>query len=73
MSATANVTVTSDTGPEIQNTAVVYNGVTNINFQLDRETVVLTKNDGSIVPFDYRSITTVTYTISGKVATVALS
>jgi len=71
--ASANVTVTGTTGADVDLTTKVFNGVTNIRFDIARSVVSLTLSTGQILDLDYSLTTTVTYTISGGVATVTIS
>jgi len=70
---TANVTVTALAGPSKQSTSVLHSAVTKIIFDLDHDTFELTLSDGRPINFDYNDTATVTYTISGAIATVAIS
>ena len=68
----STATVTSDTGPAIQSTSVVYGNVTSVEFLIDKSIIRIVSNC-RIIDFDYASIGTVTYTIDGANATVTIS
>lgn len=73
MAAIANVTLTTDIGPAIQNTTKVYAEVKRINVDLVGETIEITKSDGVIAIFDLDSIATVSWTIASNVHTVSFT
>jgi hypothetical protein len=73
MAAYANVTVTSVAGPGLAVTSQVFNNVTDVDFQLGNGTIALTLSDGRVFSVSYSPVATVTYTISGSVATIAIS
>mgnify|MGYP001610619680 CR=1 FL=1 len=73
MAAIANVTITTDIGPAIQNTTQVYAGVKRIDVDLTAETLSITKSDGVIAIFDFDSIATVAWTIASGVHTVSFT
>lgn len=65
-----NATVTAKTGPNIQNTAVVFNGCTGALFLPDRKILQLFIGGDTNSPpareFDLTGVTTVTCTVSGN-------
>lgn len=69
----ANVTVTAVAGPGQTLTAGVFTGCTGVNFNLASNTFTILASDGSIKTFDWQSIATVTFTVSGHNGTVAIS
>lgn len=70
--ASANITVTAPVGPGKTVTALVISGAKSILFDVDREVFVI--DDGVRKhTFDYETIATVTYTISGETGTVTVS
>lgn len=71
--STANVTVTSTTGPGVTVTALVINGVLQVVFDLVRNMIFITDSAGRIREFAYDAVATLTWTISGRTATVAIS
>jgi hypothetical protein len=71
--AIANVTITAKTGAGQQLTSKVFTGVKTIHFNLEENIIRLKLNDNKIIDFDYNGVATITYTISGQVATVAIS
>lgn len=75
----ATATVTAKVGPALSAVATVLTGVTNVQFQVDRNVLSITHSTGTgrsrITDYDYASILTVTWTISGAngIATVTIS
>lgn len=71
--ALANVTVTAPVGPGRTVTSQVINGAREIRFLVEHETFEIVASDGRIHEFEYETIATVTYTISGETATVTIT
>lgn len=76
--AVNKITVTGNLGPGISETSVVYNNVSSVNFQIDRQVVQIYYLEDSSqnqrhVEFNLYGTTTVTYSISGHIATIAMS
>lgn len=71
--ASGNLTITAPQGPGGTVTALVLSRIKQINFQMDREVIEVVKENGKKVHFEYETIATVTYTISGEVATITVS
>lgn len=73
------VTITAKIGPGLQATALVHDWVSNLNFDFDQRTVTVHHghDDGSENPvntiYDWDSIVTLTWSISGRVSTVVIS
>lgn len=64
----SQVTVTARTGPAIVDTADVLRNVDNINFNLAKRVMTV---DGK--EYDLSTVTTVTFSISGRDYTIAVS
>jgi hypothetical protein len=71
--ASGNLTITAPVGPGDTVTSLVLNGVKSIKFDMANEVIEVVKDDGQILYFEYETIATVTYSISGEVATIAVS
>lgn len=69
----ASVTVTADAGPGKTLTSGVFTGVTDVDFNLGGNTFSIRASDGSIKTFDWQSIATVTFTVSGHNGTVSIT
>ena len=69
----AAVTVTAVAGPGRTLTSGVFAGVKGINFSLVDNVFTLTLSDGSIKTFDWQSIATITFTVSGNNGTVSIT
>jgi len=72
---TATVTITGKIGPGLTDTALVFQGVTGINFNISDNTIEIIQaaKAEKHTFFDYDTIATVTYTISGDAATITIS
>ena len=73
MAISANATVTGVTGPAKSLTATVFNSVRRLDFKISDTILSITKSDGEVVDIELTAIATVTYSISGTVATVTIS
>lgn len=71
--ASGNLTITAPQGPGGSVSALVLNGIKQISFKMDKEVIEVVESGGRITYFEYETIATVTYTISGEVATIAVS
>ncbi len=71
--ASGNVTVTAPIGPGNTVSSLVFSSAKAVLFDMEREVMVITKSNGVKVEFEYETIATVTYTISGEVATITVS
>jgi hypothetical protein len=71
--AIQNVTVTAPIGPGGTVTSLVLNNCRSVKFDAKREVVEVEDEGGKMHEFEYETIATVTYTISGETATVAIS
>ena len=69
----ANVTITGKTGPAFTLTSKVFTGARQVLCLVDQSIIRIVQLDGTITDFDYTGMATVTYTISGAVASVAFS
>jgi hypothetical protein len=69
---TGNVTITSKTGPDIESSALLFTNVSDIDFQLASGIVQFVSN-GRTLQYSLTEIATVTFTISGAVATITMS
>ena len=69
----AAVTVTAAAGPGRTLTSGTFTGVTDVDFQLGHNTFTLTDSTGLIKTFDWQSIATVTFTVSGHNGTVSIT
>ena len=68
----ASVTVTAKAGPAHTLTSGVFTGATEVNFNLGNNTFTIISN-GAIKTFDWESIATVTFTVSGHNGTVSIT
>lgn len=68
----AAVTVTAVTGPAKTLTSGTFAGATEVNFNLGNNTFTIITN-GAIQTFDWQSIATVTFTVSGHNGTVSIT
>jgi hypothetical protein len=68
-----NITVTSKTGPALTVTAQVISNVRDIEFRLVDQVLKVTDINSKISHFDLYGTTTVTYSVTTHVATVAVS
>lgn len=68
----ATVTVTAVAGPGRTLTSGSFTNVSEVNFKLGNNTFTLTSN-GAIKEFDWQSIATVTFTVSGHNGTVSIT
>ena len=68
----ATLTVTGKTGPGFTVTAKVFHNVQFLTFNFARNTFSFSADEGSM-DFDYDTTATVTFTISGDAATIAIS
>lgn len=69
----AAVTVTAVSGPGQTLTAGSFPGAKEVNFNLNNNTFTVVGSDGSIKTFDWQSIATVTFTVSGHNGTVSIT
>lgn len=73
----ATLTITAKAGPNIQNTAAVFTGLTGVLFLPDRKILqAFTGGDTNSPPekeFDLTGVTTCTVTIAGTAGTVAFT
>ena len=69
----ANITVTSKTGPGSTVTSLALANVREINFNVAKQVLTVVDDSGVSKDFDLYGTTTVTYTIASRVATVAAS
>ena len=69
----STITVTGPTGPGKTLTAVVFNLVTRLEFDLAGQNLRIVSDGGKNTNIDLNTIATVTYTISAHVATVTIS
>lgn len=71
----ATVIITGKIGPGNSVTSLVFNNVTGVNFQITNNTIDIEQADSAEkhTIFDYDATATVTYTISGNVATITIS
>lgn len=69
----ANVTVTAVAGPGKTLTSGVFASAQQVNFNLSNNTFTVVAQDGSIKTFDWESIATVTFTVSGHNGTVSIT
>lgn len=69
------ITVTGKTGPGLTETAIVYNNITDLDFNLGSNVLTITHGlvNSRKTEVDLYSIATITYTVSAHVATVAVS
>lgn len=70
--ASGTVTITSTTGPGLTVTSMVLTNVSDIRFDLSKNMIYVVSN-GIIKEFAYNAVATVTFTISGVTATIAVS
>lgn len=68
-----NITVTAKTGPAVTVTSKVFTGVKKVEFDLVAQVLKVTDADGKIFDFDLYGTTTVTYSVTAHVATIAVS
>jgi len=75
--STATATVTAKVGPGLTATAIALVNVTKVEFQVDRNVLSITHgaNRPRITDFDFATILTVTWSISGAngISTVTIS
>ena len=71
--ASGNLTITAPTGPGNTVTSLALSGCKEVSFEMDREVIKVTDSGGVIRYFDYETTATVTYTISGEIATITIS
>lgn len=69
----ASVTVTAVAGPARTLTSGVFPAAQQVNFNLSNNTFTIIASDGSIKTFDWQSIATVTFTVSGHNGTVSIT
>lgn len=72
---TATVTITGKIGPGNTVTSLVFTNVTGVNFQIANNTIDIEQADSAErhSVFDYDATATVTYSISGNVATITIA
>ena len=68
----SGATVTGDIGPGRQVTSQVLTGVTDIDFDINQQTLKITCNQGNPC-YDLYTLTTVTYTVSSHVVTLTVT
>ncbi len=71
--ASGNLTMTAPKGPGGTVTSLVLNGIRSIKFDMAHETVIVEDINRTITHYDYETIATITYTISGELATIAVT
>lgn len=71
--STANVTVTAAAKAGLTATAVTTLDIRNIEVDILKEMIFITKRDGQRVEYPYDAISTFTWTIAGGVATIVIS
>jgi hypothetical protein len=72
--STGNATVTSTYGPGRSAVATVISDVKSCNFDIERDVLRLTTGTNHVVQdFSYDALATITYTVSGGVATITVS
>jgi hypothetical protein len=71
--ASANVTVTAPLGPGNTVASKLFSGCKAVNLDVDKEMFYVTDAKGVVHDFEYDTIATLTWSISGAVATVAVS
>jgi len=69
---TGHITVTAKCGPARQATAVVFSGITDLDFDLPREMLHF-KYDGRHQEFDLHGVTTITDTITAADHAIVVS
>lgn len=69
----ANITVTAVAGPARTLTSGLFSNAQAVHFDLVSNTFTVVASDGSIKNFDWQSIGTVTFTVSGGNGTIAVS
>lgn len=71
------VTVTGKVGPDLSLTTKVFDNLNSISFNFDSQVILIdyidSNNIPSIVQVDLFGVTTVTYSISGHIATLVVS
>ena len=73
MSSSGSATLTAPVGAGEVATAVTLSNIRKIEFDIDKEMVFVTQADGRVAEFAYDTVSTVTYVIAGKVATITVS
>lgn len=71
--ASANITVTSKTGPGSTVTSQVFSNVLAVNFNIAAQVVTVVDGNNTPHDFDLFGTTTITYTVSSHVGTIAIS
>lgn len=71
--STANVTVTAAAKAGLSAVAVTTLDVRNIEIDIKKEMIFITKADGQRVEYPYDAISTFTWVIAGGVATITIS
>ena len=71
--AVNKITVTLITGPAQAVTAQVINNVSNVEFDIAEQVLRIRDTNSRSYEFDLSGAVTVTYTISGGIATIAVS
>ena len=71
--STANVTVTAAAKAGLTATAVTTTDIRNIEVDIKKEMIFITKSDGQRVEYPYDAIATFTWVIAARVATITIS
>ena len=71
--AIANCTVTAPIGPGNTVSSLVLNNCRKVEMDVAAEIVRITDEKGKVHEFEYETIATLTWSISGETATVAIS
>lgn len=73
MPATANVTVTGTTGPDIDLAAKVFSNIKEFHVDFPKSVLTITDAQGKVTDFDYAITATLTFVIAAGVATITIS
>ena len=71
--STGQITVTAPAGPGEAAVAEVLTNIRGVNFDLVKEILFVTLEDGRVAEYAYDTIATVTYVIANKHATITVS
>lgn len=73
MPATANVTITGTTGPDIDLVAKSFPNIRDIKVDFPKSVLTITDNSGKVTDFDYAITATLTFVIAAGVATITIA